>query len=626
MAKRVRPWGRLVSAGWILGALGVLAPGSAAFAGTWTPLAHTAPAGVNLLLLLPDGTVMAARNDGSSIGSGWYRLTPDSTGSYVNGTWSLLATAHNSRLYYPAEVLRDGRVFVAGGEYGTGGPFAEVYDPQTNVWTQTNPPAALWNTANDNFYDCNSEILPDGKVLTMPVFPHTSGIPLLYDPATNTWSNAGRLFRGSYQDEASWVKLPDNSILTIDPFGTNSERYIPATNSWVNDGVVPTSLYDPFGLELGGAVYLANGKAFFLGSTGHTALYTPTGTTSPGTWVAGPDIPGSHGTPDAPCAVMIDGKVLCSVSPVPTSGNHFPTPASFYEYDPVASSFASVLAPGGGASLNEPSYVEDMLVLPTGQVLFSHFSSQLYVYTPSGGPLAAGKPTVTSISQNGDGSYHLVGTQLNGINEGASYGDDLQMNSNYPLVRVTASTGGIYYARTYNWSSTSISTGSTPVSTEFRLPASLPSGPFTLVVVANGIASDSTSIAPSVTPFCFGDGTDQFCPCFNDGATGHGCDNSLSTGGALLTSSGSPRLSADTLQFTCSNELPTALSVVLQGTSSTFPANYGDGLRCASGSLKRLYVKNASGGVVIAPQGAEPSVHTRSAALGDVLFFGATRT
>ena len=60
---------------------------------------------------------------------------------YVNGTWTTLASSPHTRLYYPAEVLKDGRVFVAGGEYGTGGPFAEVYNPQTNSWSNATPGA-----------------------------------------------------------------------------------------------------------------------------------------------------------------------------------------------------------------------------------------------------------------------------------------------------------------------------------------------------------------------------------------------------------------------------------------------------------------------------------------------------
>jgi hypothetical protein len=58
--------------------------------------------------------------------------------------------------------------------------------------------------------------------------------------------------------------------------------------------------------------------------------------------------------------------------------------------------------------------------------------------------------------------------------------------------------GKVYYARTYNWSSTSIQTGSTLVSTLFRLPADLPDGSYSLVIVANGIASDPISFPGSV--------------------------------------------------------------------------------------------------------------------------------
>jgi hypothetical protein len=574
------------------------------------------------MLLLSDGTVMAAP---SSASNAWSRLTPDFHGSYVNGTWTTLAPSHDTRLYYASEVLRDGRVFVAGGEYGTGGPDAEVYDPVANVWTAANPPSSLWNPGSDNFYDCNSEITPDGKVLVMPVFPHTSGTPLLYDPSSNTWSNAGPLVRGFDQDEATWVKLRDDSILTIDPFGTHSERYIPASNAWVDDGVVPVSLYDPFGSELGGAVLLPDGRAFFLGSTGHTALYTPSGTASPGAWIAGPDIPGGHGTPDAPAAMMVTGNVLCAVSPIPTSGDHFPPPTTFYEYDPVANAFTSVDGPTG-PTLDTSTYATAMLDLPDGSVLFSSTYNGTFVYQPSGAPLLAGKPTITSVSLNGDGSYHVVGTGFNGISEGATYGDDKQMNSNYPLVRLTdALTGHVFYARTYGWSATGVQTGSAPITTEFRLPGSLPPGLYTFVVVANGFSSDPRPLAPSIDAFCFGDGTDQFCPCYNSGAALHGCQNSAGTGGARLGATGAASLSADTVQFTCSGELPSALSIVLQGSAVIFPVNYGDGLRCAAGTLKRLFVKSASGGVVTVPQGGDPSISARSAALGDPLLYGASR-
>jgi hypothetical protein len=131
-----------------------------------------------------------------------------------------------------------------------------------------------------------------------------------------------------------------------------------------------------------------------------------------------------------------------------------------------------------------------MLDLPDGTVLYSRDGADLYVYQPDGTPLAAGKPAISNITANADGSFTLTGTLLNGISEGAAYGDDEQMNSNYPLVRVTNSAGNVYYERTCNWSSTSVMTGKRLVGARFTNSAALPPGDYSLVVVANGIASD----------------------------------------------------------------------------------------------------------------------------------------
>lgn len=495
-----------------LAALTALAGVPSAISGTWTRLAHDPPGPINLMLLLSDGSVMASNQNGSTIGKAWYLLKPDIHGSYVNGTWTTLASMIDTRLYYSSQVLQDGRVFVAGGEYGTGFAKAEVYNPLTNTWTQAVVPTTILNPSQTSpvtggaqqFYDSNSEITASGDVLITPVAPRYAAQSVLYHPATNTWTNGPNLFRGSYQDEASWVKLPDDSILTIDPFGTNSERYIPASNTWIDDAVVPVTMYDAFGFELGGAVLLPNGKAFFLGSTGHTALYTPTGTTAKGTWAAGPDIPSGKGTPDAPAANLVTGNILCAVSPKATSGNHFPSPTTFYEYNYLTNTFTSVNAPVGSSD-NISTYQAAMLALPDGSVLYSHMGSDVYTYTPTGAPLAAGKPVINTITHNGDGSLHLTGTGLNGISEGATYGDDFQMNSNYPIVRLVDAASNVYYARTFNWSATSVMTGARVLSTEFTLPANLPANEqFSLYVVANGIESDPV-LFDNTPPVCFGD-------------------------------------------------------------------------------------------------------------------------
>jgi hypothetical protein len=123
------------------------------------------------------------------------------------------------------------------------------------------------------------------------------------------------------------------------------------------------------------------------------------------------------------------------------------------------------------------------------------------------------------------------------------------------------------------------------------------------------------------TLYCFGD--TPACPCGNLGAPEHGCNNSAATGGALLASAG--HTSPDTVVLASIHELPSALSIFLQGNATISPVPFGDGLRCAGGSLKRLYVKNASGGVVVAPSPGDPSITTRSAELGDTITPGSVR-
>jgi fibronectin type 3 domain-containing protein len=438
--------------------------------GTWAALTHPPPAGLNNALLLSDGSVICG--DG---GSGWYRLTPDIHGSYVNGTWTVLASTHYTRLFYSSDVLTNGNVYVAGGEYGTGKDHAELYDPLNNTWTEIPKPAS-----DPAYSDAVSKILPGGKVLQ-----GTTGTGVwLYNPSLNTITAAAA---ARNQNEACWVKLPNDNVLTIDAFGTQSEHYVPSLNAWYNDGTVPVSLYGHSG-ELGAGFVLPNGNVFYIGGTTHTAIYTPGSTvTAAGTWVAGPEMvfgATGLGAVDAPAAMMANGNILCSLGPT----NGFNAPTYFYEYDYVANAFTQVNGPTG-TTLNTAPFATTMLDLADGSVLFisGQGSTQLYIYLPAGSPLPAGQPVINNITENTDGSFHLAGTGLNGISSGAAYGDDWQMDSNYPLVRMTNTlTGNIYYARTYGWNSTSVMTGNRIVTTEFSLPATLPPATYSLVVVANG--------------------------------------------------------------------------------------------------------------------------------------------
>jgi hypothetical protein len=107
--------------------------------GTWTPLVNPVPENVGLMMLLTDGTVLASGNNGN-LGTGgdntWYKLTPDSQGHYVNGTWTQLTSMQYARLYVESQILQSGKVYISGGEYGNApAGSGEIYDPIANTWT-----------------------------------------------------------------------------------------------------------------------------------------------------------------------------------------------------------------------------------------------------------------------------------------------------------------------------------------------------------------------------------------------------------------------------------------------------------------------------------------------------------
>src|SRR5262249_55873753 len=158
---------------------------------------------------------------------------------------------------------------------------------------------------------------------------------------------------------------------------------------------------------------------------------------------------------DAPSVVMPNGTVMFAASV-----GAFNSPTSFFFYDPTGNSFSSAPATSDAASIS--NFYVNFLILPTGQIMaFETYTSNVQIYTPSGSPNSAWMPTVNYVPTClvANSSYSLTGTQLAGLTEGAMYGDDVQMSTNYPIVKiVNNSSGNVYYARTYNWSTNSIAT------------------------------------------------------------------------------------------------------------------------------------------------------------------------
>ncbi len=115
------------------------------------------------------------------------------------------------------------------------------------------------------------------------------------------------------------------------------------------------------------------------------------------------------------------------------------------------------------------------------------------------------------------------------------------------------------------------------------------------------------------TPFCFGDGSGTACPCGNAGSPGNGCANSIVAAGGHLGASGTSSLSADTLTLLGSN-MPNSSALYFQGTmqqSGGLGSVFGDGLRCAGGSVVRLGTKSNMTGASQYPAGGDPTVSVR---------------
>lgn len=474
--------------------------------GTWVPVSAPCPAYADgVSLLLTDGTVMVKVCNGGvdTVENMWAKLTPDAHGSYANGTWTMMNRMNKTRLFCSSQMLKDSRLYIAGGEYGTGDRNGETYNPLTDTWTMAGPLPSGSALALLQMYDGNSVMLPDGQVLQNCVLP-TSTDNVIFNPATNSYSVAPSCLGGA--DEAAWLMLPDNSVLFIDIYSQQSERYIPALNTWLRDDTLPVLLYDVFGYELGAGFVLPDGRAFFIGSTPYTAYYTPSGDTSNGTWAAGPTIPDSLGAVDAAAAMMPNGKILCALSNQAIHDTEFLTPAWFYEFDYSANTFTEVSACADGDSMNIRCSQTGMLDLPDGNILVSvQNSNQYYIYVPGGTPVASGVPVVSNITMISCDTFMATGTLFNGISQGAAYGDDWQMPTNYPIIRLenydSVLGNMVHYTRTFNWNSTGIMTGSMPDTTYFTLPPGLPYDTYNLVLVANGIAS-----APL-----------QFTPCYTEG-------------------------------------------------------------------------------------------------------------
>jgi Kelch motif len=466
----------------------VVAISSVSLAQKLQNLVNPPPDGAGIGYLLTDGTVIFQGNSQSD----WWKLTPDNFGSYVKGVWTQIASLPSGYvpLYFAGAVLADGRVVIVGGEYNNLQFVltnqAAIYDPKTDKWTSIGHPKG-WAYIGDS----PSVVLPDGKLLVGRKLDKSAAV---LDPATLKWTLVGTAGKSDFNAEEGWTLMPDTSVLTFDvKHAPHSEKYISSLQKWVAAGSTivdlhsphqggcipyPGGCYYPPG-EVGPGILQTDGTVFATGSAsnngtgpGHTAIYHPgKKPTDPGKWTVGPDFPNADNAGDSFAALLTNGRPL-------VLGNS----GTLYEFD-------------GKKLIPEPfvGFGASLMVLPTGQVIVAGSE----VYTSSGTYNQAWAPTIKTYphSVTRGSTYKISGTQFNGLSQAASFGDEDETATNYPLVRITnKASHHVFYARTHDHSTMAVATGSAIVSTNFDVPEGMETGSSSLVVVANGIPSKAVSI------------------------------------------------------------------------------------------------------------------------------------
>lgn len=458
-------------------------------------------------LLMTDGTVIAHNGNAGD----WWQLTPDINGNYATGSWSKFATlpAGYTPLYFASEVLPDGRVVINGGEYnGTNTAVfttkGAIYYPSLGAWTNVEP-LAIWTTIGDS----QSVVLDNGTYMLAGCcnLPGQAALFNAAPPFTSAnWTPTGSGHdptESSYYDEEGWIVLPNGNVLTIDIWSCNGayEVYSATTGTWSSPGTTPALMSTCSGFlatyEMGPMVLRPDSTTLAFGGVTDGSDPTAIFSSDASTVTPGTAVPSVASVPytlaDAPAATLPSGNILLAAAPsdwTATMGpGSYPTPTHFFQYsltNTITQTADTPLAPF------EPSYFVNFLVLPTGQVLATEFEATAQIYTETGtSPDPAWAPVINTSPTDVTRAYTytLTGTQFNGLSHGAAYGDDVQANTNYPIVKIVSlATSHVFYARTLGFNTMSVALN-TPSSTNFTVSGVTETGPSILYVIANGISS-----------------------------------------------------------------------------------------------------------------------------------------
>jgi len=151
-------------------------------------------------------------------------------------TWTKVASMSYARWYPTATMLPDGRVLVTAGEINCNGCVAvipEVYNPQTNVWTQ------LTGASLDLPYYPHMFVLPDGRILAAAT-AEDAIVTRVLDVLTQTWSIVDPV---PVDGGSSAMYLPGTVITSGTSFDPDMPSVPSAATTYVLDLTQPSPIW-----------------------------------------------------------------------------------------------------------------------------------------------------------------------------------------------------------------------------------------------------------------------------------------------------------------------------------------------------------------------------------------------